>query len=105
MRRFESCRLSTMVKLVSARPLAGFRVYLTYDDGSEGEVDLSDLVGLGVFRLWEAPGTFERVHVAPHGALAWNDEVELCPDAMYLRLTGKSVEELFPRLATAAVHA
>ena len=87
-----------MLKLISARPSAGFRVYLTYDDGSEGEVDLSDLVGLGVFRLWEAPGTLERVHVAPHGALAWNDEVELCPDSMYLRLTGKSVEELFPRM-------
>lgn len=93
-----------MVKLISARPLANFRVHLAYDDGSEGEVDLSDLVGRGVFRLWDAPGVFERAHVAPHGALAWNDEVELCPDAMYLRLTGKSVEELFPRLATAAVR-
>ena len=38
------------------------------------------------------------VYVAPHGAVAWNDEIELCADALYLELTGKSAEELFPGL-------
>lgn len=34
----------------------GLRIWLRFSDGSQGEVDLSDLVGLGVFQAWEAPG-------------------------------------------------
>ena len=43
-------------------------------------------------------GVFERVHLAPHGAVAWNDEIELCADALYLELTGKSTEAMLPGL-------
>jgi len=28
--------------------------------------------------------------MSPRGAVAWNDEIELCDDALYLELTGKS---------------
>jgi len=44
-----------------------------------------------VFRARDRVGVFEGVRVAPHGAIAWNDEIELCGDALYLELTGKSV--------------
>jgi hypothetical protein len=66
----------------------------------EGEVDLSHLAGRGVFTLWADRKIFEGVHVDPSGAIAWNQELELCPDALYLRLTGKTPEDLFPALKT-----
>ena len=59
---------------------------------------LSDLTGKGVFQAWDHPGVFDRVHVAPHGAVAWNQDIELCPDALYMELTGKSPEQLLPGL-------
>ena len=31
-----------------------------------------------------------RVAMTPR-AVAWSEEIELCPDALYLELTGKSV--------------
>ena len=40
------------------------------------------------------------VHVAPHGGVAWNDEIELCADSLYLELTGKSARKMFPGLPT-----
>ena len=49
---------------------------------SAGELDLSHLAGRGVFAAWDEPGCFERVHIAPHRAIAWSDELELCPDAL-----------------------
>jgi hypothetical protein len=67
-----------------------------YSDGVAGEVDLSGLVGRGVFQAWRTPGYFEKVHVASHRAIAWYDDVELCSDALYLELTGKSIEEVMP---------
>ena len=39
------------------------------------------------------------------GSIAWSDEVELCEDALYLRLTGKSVEEVMPAARLARVRA
>ena len=67
----------------------GYRIWLRYADGASGEVDLSDMAGKGVFRSWRDPGFFAGVHVAPHGAVARSDEIELCADAFYLELTGQ----------------
>ena len=68
----------------------GYRIWIRYSDGVQGEVDLSALAGRGVFRAWETPGFFADVHVSPHGSIAWNDELEICPDTVYSELSGKS---------------
>ena len=83
-----------MIRPTAVEPRGEYRIRLRYSDGAEGEVDLSHLAGRGVFVAWNEPGCFEKVHVAPHGAIAWDDEIELCPDALYLQLTGKSVAEV-----------
>jgi len=41
------------------------------------------------------------VHVSPHGSIAWSDDVELCADSIYLELTGKKPEDLFPHVSVA----
>ena len=89
-----------MKKVVEARPLSGYRIWIRYDDGVEGEVDLGHLAGRGVFKAWTDRAVFEAVHVDRSGAVTWNEDIDLCPDALYLRLTGKAVEELFPKLKT-----
>jgi hypothetical protein len=88
---------------VQARP--SYRLWLRYDDGVAGEVDLNDLVGRGVFEAWDDVALFEAVRIAEHGALVWGEAIDLCPDAMYLRLTGKRPEDLFPTLSEAEVDA
>jgi len=45
------------------------------------------------------------VSITPSGAIKWNDDVELCPDALYLKLTGKKPEEIFPNLKKSSLHA
>jgi uncharacterized protein DUF2442 len=92
-----------MPKPVAVRPLANFRIWLRYDDGVEGDVDLSDLAGRGVFQAWTDRAFFDAVRLGSHGAIEWGSEIDLCPDAMYMRLTGKSVEDLFP--AVKSIHA
>lgn len=94
-----------MRKIIDVQPRAGHRIWLKYDDGTAGEVDLTYLVGRGVFKAWADRNVFESVRVDPSGAIAWNQDIDLCPDALYLRLTGKSVDELFPKLKPAPVDA
>lgn len=88
---------------VEVKAREGFRIWLKYDDGTEGEVDLADVAGRGVFEAWNDPVFFQAVRLGSHGAIEWGSDLDICPDAMYLRLTGKSPEEVFPALKS--VHA
>ena len=94
-----------MFKPVAVKPLSDYKIWVRFFDGVEGEVDLSHLAGRGVFSLWRDYTAFQKVHLGPNGEIAWTDEVELCPDSIYMRLTGKTPEEVFPNLARAQVSA
>ena len=93
------------MRIVTANALPSYRIRLSFDNGEEGIVDLAELAGQGVFRAWETPGVFERVVVTAEGAVEWPGEIDLCPDALYLRMTGKKPEELFPSLRNRVAHA
>ena len=95
----------SMFKLVEAKPLPGYKLYVRYVDGVAGEVDLSHLVGRGVFACWTDQRVFEQVSIGGSGELRWNDEIDLCPDAIYLQVSGKTPEEVFPSLTGASVNA
>ena len=83
---------------VEVRALEPYRIWLRYDDGVEGEVDLSDVAGKGVFAAWEDHAFFSGVHLGPAGSIAWSERIDMCGDALYLEITGMTPEELFPGL-------
>ncbi|MDZ4657245.1 MAG: DUF2442 domain-containing protein [Bythopirellula sp.] len=88
-----------MPSLVSVRPLADYCVHLAYDDGVSGQVDLSHLTGKGVFSAWHDLTFFKQVTIGEFGELSWGSDIELCPDALYLQLTGKAAEQIFPGMS------
>jgi len=94
-----------VLKLIEATPLAGYRLRLRYADGVTGVVDLSHLVGKGVFELWNDPEAFARVSIGTGGELCWSDQVDLCADALYLEVTGKRPDEAFPSLRKVSADA
>lgn len=94
-----------MIRPVLVRALPNYRLYLEFSDGTKGEVDLSNLAHQEVFQSWDNPGFFEKVHIGSHREVKWNDEIELCADSLYLKLTGKTPEELFPKLRREQPHA
>lgn len=81
-----------MHRVVSVQPLAGYRIWIRFEDGIEGEIDLSDLTGRGVFAQWERPGEFERVYVDPDArTVAWPGGIDLCPVTLYRDVAGAAV--------------
>ena len=87
-----------MRRVISVRPLPGCRLALAFDDGVEGVAELSDLAGHGVFASWQEPGQFEKLTIGDSGEVVWASGVDQCPDALYLRVTGKTATQLFPSL-------
>lgn len=84
-----------MCKIIQVKTRPNYHIWLEFGDTTTGELDLSYLAGKGVFALWNDLSCFEAVHITSSGHLAWSDEVELCADALYLKVTGKTLAEAF----------
>ena len=87
---------------VSLEARSGYRLWVRFDDGVEGEIDLSRRAGRGVFAIWNEQGVFESASITPHRTIRWSDDAELCADAVYLEITGRDPEEILPGLRALA---
>lgn len=94
-----------MPRLIEVLPLPAYQLRLTYDDGVTGTVDLSALAGHGVFQRWNDPAAFATVSIGSGGEPIWDGQIDLCPDSLYMEITGKRPEEVFPNLARLESHA
>ena len=75
----------------------GYRIWVRFEDGVCGEVDLSHLADKGVFKAWRDRSFFESVYVN-NGVVSWKGEIDLDPCQLYMDVTGKTVEEIWPGL-------
>lgn len=95
-----------MKRITQLKVLDRYRVWLRFDDGVEGEVDFSPQAGHGVFAAWNDYSVFQRAGIADQGrALEWPGEIDFCADALWLQVTRKRPEDLFPSLKPLSTHA
>jgi hypothetical protein len=75
--------------VVHVRVLADYRLHLRFDDGMEGEVDVSQIVPFdGVFEPLRELDFFRRVRLDPEaGTICWPNETDLAPETLYQALT------------------
>jgi hypothetical protein len=93
------------MKIIDAKALPRFQLALKFDNGESGVVDLAEFVGVGVFAACEKPDVFEQVSITADGAVEWPGELDMCPDALYLRMSGRRPEDVFPTLRDRLTHA
>ncbi len=74
--------------VVAVRPVGGTRLYLRFEDGVEGTIDVATLVEFqGVFGLLKDPDEFARVYVNEElGSIEWPNGADLDPDVLYLNV-------------------
>lgn len=83
-----------IAKPIQIKPLENYQIWLKYSDNTEGTIDLSHLVGKGIFSEWGNIEKFKTVFIdAETNAIAWNKTIELCPNSLYLKIKGKSFSE------------
>jgi hypothetical protein len=78
-----------LYRITEVEPRSSYRVWIRFEDGTEGEVDLSDLVGKGVFSAWEDSREFDKVYIDEKtGTIAWPGGIDLAPDGLYRDVAG-----------------
>ena len=65
--------VTAMHKIIKVKVLQDYKVELEYNDGRQGMVDLSYLVGKGVFAHWNDYRAFQNVKIGSSGELIWSD--------------------------------
>ena len=78
-------------RVIAVRPLDDQRLHVRFADGTEGEVDLGDVLRRddpGVFAPLRNPSFFARVQV-DGGAVSWPGGLDLAPDTMYRDIKAK----------------
>lgn len=77
----------SMPKVVQVSAQSGYRLVVQFDDGTRGEIDMTDRLFGPVFAPLRDEEEFRRVMVDEFGAIAWPSGADLAPDAVYQRLT------------------
>lgn len=81
--------------VIEVRPLEGYRVFLRFDDGVQGEIDLEPLLSPfdGVFAPLRELARFREVFVDDGGTIAWPNGVDLAPEILYSMTSGRPLAQ------------
>lgn len=79
-------------EIVNAEYLSDYKIKVEFEDGSQGEVDLSDYLEEDtVFKSFLDINFFKNFKIE-YGTLIWgNGEIDLAPETLYTLATGKPV--------------
>jgi hypothetical protein len=82
--------------VVEVKPLTEYRLYLRFEDGVSGEVDIAQIVSFtGVFAPLQDRDYFVQVKVNPDiGTICWPNEADIDPDVLYALVTGIPIPDL-----------
>ena len=89
------------VRIQAVRVLDGFRVKLTFTDGSSRAVNLEPFLRGPVFdEIRRDTAVFRSVHVDPKcGTIVWSNGADIDPDVLYLGLKPAWADEARGKLA------
>jgi Protein of unknown function (DUF2442) len=78
-----------MKRIVSVNVGQEYTLYVLFDDGKSGEVDLSARLFGPVFEPLRDPLLFAQVRVDEYGAVCWPNGADLAPDALYRTISSQ----------------
>ena len=90
-----------MIRVMKATALQDHKLEVSFSDGTSGVVDLSCLIRSELFSRLSDEESFAQFSISRDGrVIAWDEELELCADSLYLKTTGKRPQEILPGLKT-----
>ena len=70
-----------MLHVIEVQPRGGYRLWLRFNDGAEGEVDLGPELEGPIFEPLRDPRVFAQVAVDPDArTIAWPNDADFAPE-------------------------
>ena len=79
--------------LKEAKALPDFRLQLLFEDGVNGIIDLAIWKKKAPFKFWEEEKNFSSFKITTDKKIEWKGDIDMDPDAFYLKLVNKTFEE------------
>lgn len=77
-------RVEKLVDITGVAVVGEYRLRLTFEDGTIGDVDFGGREWRGVFEPLNDPAEFARVEVDPEsGTIAWPGGLDMAPEPLY----------------------
>jgi hypothetical protein len=85
--------------IIEVKPLEDYRLFLRFEDGVEGVVDVAQLIPFeGVFEPLRDRTKFLEVRVNPElGTIVWPNDADLDPDVLYACVKGESMPQFLAK--------
>ena len=77
------------MKIQSVIYISGFTLHVKFLDGVEGDIELSDLVSKGIFKVLQNQELFAKAYNTGY-SVAWSEQLEIDSDKIYMEISGKS---------------
>ena len=78
--------------ITTANALDNYKIFLSFDDGVSGKVDLLDLKGKSVFSFWNDENNFKNFEISDN-AMIWKENLDMDTNSFYLKIINKTFEE------------
>ena len=73
-----------LIDVIAVEVVGAYRLRLTFEDGTVGDVEFADREWRGVFEPLRDPSYFARVKVdAEAGTISWPDGLDMAPEPLY----------------------
>lgn len=78
-----------LIDILEVKPLDGYKVFIRFEDGISGEIDISKVVPfMGVFSELKDKHFFDQVFVNKEtGTICWKNGADISPCSLYDILT------------------
>jgi hypothetical protein len=87
-------KLGPRVRVRDVRPLEGFKVLVSFENGTQREIDLEPYLHGPVFeQIRNDPAVFRSMRIAG-GTIAWDNGADIDPDVLYYGLKPAWMEEI-----------
>ena len=89
------------MKVQEVKYISDYIISIKFEDGVSGNIELSDLVQKGIFKVLQDKSEFAKVYTNGY-SIAWSNELEIDTTTIYSELTGKNFGEILsPKLSHA----
>jgi hypothetical protein len=79
------------IYISEAHYIKDFKIFLKFNTGESGEVDLKDIVhSYGIAEPLRDPVHFSKFYLDSWPTLAWDCGFDVAPESLYFKVTGKT---------------